>query len=140
MYGDNFCFEQIIPTHESYGLLSGRYMYISSDNTRICYGKNNGFTTNDWREKHIFVYLVDFVQLQILQFLQGHRKKIIINFVNFIAELTILDISVGKFCQRHLIQDCSVRDKNCELLTNLIHIIISVAGDDRKFVLKIRPL
>ena len=49
-----------------------------------------------------FVYLVDFVRLQILQFLQGHRKKII-NFVNFIAELTILDISVGKFCLRHLI-------------------------------------
>ena len=47
----------------------------TSDNTRICYGKNNGFTTNDWREKHIFVYLVDFVRLQILQFLQGHRKK-----------------------------------------------------------------
>ena len=47
----------------------------TSDNTRICYGKNNGFTTNDWQEKHIFVYLVDFVRLQILQFLQGHRKK-----------------------------------------------------------------
>ena len=32
----------------------------TSDNTRICYGKNNGFTTNDWREKHIIVYSIDF--------------------------------------------------------------------------------
>ena len=36
-------------------------------------------------EKNTFLYLVDFVRLQILQFLQGHHKKII-NFVNFIAE------------------------------------------------------
>ena len=23
-------------------------------------GENNGFTTNDWQEKHIIVYLIDF--------------------------------------------------------------------------------
>ena len=61
------------------------YIRCTSDNTCICYGRNNGFTKNDWREKHIFVYLVDFVRLQILQFLQGHPKKIV-NFVHFIAK------------------------------------------------------
>ena len=58
------------------------YIRCTSDNTCICYGRNNGFTKNDWREKHIFVYLVDFVRLQILQFLQGHPKKSLILYIS----------------------------------------------------------
>ena len=79
LYGDNFCFEQIYPYSWKLQSLI-RSFTCTSDNTYICYGKNNGFTTkfNDWQEKHIFVYLVDFVQLQILQFLQGHPKKSLI--------------------------------------------------------------
>ena len=92
----------------------------TSDNTRICYGKNNGFTTNDWRKKHIFCLFSWFCPVANFAVFARPSQKII-HFVNFIAELTILDISVGKFCLRHLIQDCSVRDKNCELSTNHPH-------------------
>ena len=75
------CFEQIYPY--SWKLQSViRPFRCTSDNTCICYGRNNGFTKNDWQEKHIFVYLVDFDRLQILQFLQGHPKKSLILYIS----------------------------------------------------------
>ena len=50
----------------NYLLLSGHYIWWD-----FVYGKN-GFTTNDWQEKHILVYLVDFVQfLHRINFVQG---------------------------------------------------------------------
>ena len=50
----------------NYLLLSGHYIWWD-----FVYGKN-GFTTNDWQEKHILVYLVNFVQfLHGINFVQG---------------------------------------------------------------------
>ena len=57
----------------------------TSDNTCICYGRNNGFTTNDWQEKHIFVYLVDLVRMKNFAVFARPSQKIV-NFVNFIAK------------------------------------------------------
>ena len=58
-------------------------------------GKNNGFTTNDWQEKkHVFVYLVDFVQC-----LHG---------TNF---------------ARSAFEDCPVWGKNCKIPTNYPHLL-----------------
>ena len=82
MYDDNFCFEKINPhCTGNYLLLTG----LRSSHLWLLNGKNNGFTTNDWQEKHVFVYLVDFVE-----YLPG---------TNFV---------------RGVFEDCPVSDKICK--------------------------
>ena len=57
----------------------------TSDNTRICYGKNNGFTTNDWRKKHIFCLFNWFCPVANFAVFARPSQKIV-NFVHFIAK------------------------------------------------------
>ena len=50
---------------------------ITSDNNLLFFkGKNNSFTTNDWQEKHIFVYLVNFASFYWEQILSMAPFKI----------------------------------------------------------------
>ena len=57
LYDDNFCFEKYYPHWKLLTLI--RPLHLTTP--VFVNGKNNGFTTNDWQEKHISVYLVKFV-------------------------------------------------------------------------------
>ena len=56
LYDDNFCFEKYYPHWKLLTLI--RPLHLTT--LAFVNGKNNGFTTNDWQEKHISVYLVNF--------------------------------------------------------------------------------
>ena len=73
-----FVLNKFIPkSHESYNLLSGR---LDVHLTTLAFVIEGIMALQEMIDKknHIFVYLVDFVRLQILQFLQGHAKKSLI--------------------------------------------------------------
>ena len=61
---------------------------------RYINGKNNGFTTNDWQETHVFIYFVAFVQF-----------------------LTRTIFVCGAF------EDYPILDKICKIVTHQLHLL-----------------